>query len=114
MSTEPAGQTALVPGPGPGSASCAEILQARRLVRRASWWRLALVEAVQLPALGLVVLSAHPAAWWVAGIWGSVACCAGTDSQWRWRNRALVAQAMLWLLAALLFGTGSRSPGALH
>jgi len=62
----------------------------------------------------LVLFSAHPSAWWVAGIWGSVVCCAGTDSQWRWRNRALVAQAALWLLAALLFGMGGRQPGMLH
>jgi len=88
--------------------AAADQRQVTFLVRRASWWRLVLVEAVQLPALGLVLVSAHPAAWWVAGIWGSVVCCAGTDSQWRWRNRALVAQAALWLLAALLFGTASR------
>jgi len=105
--------------PGPVAASSlsrssASGHQVGRLLRRASWWRLALVEAVQLPALGLVLFSAHPSAWWVAGIWGSVVCCAGTDSQWRWRNRALVAQAALWLLAALLFGMGGRQPGMLH
>ena len=63
-------------------------------------WRLRflLVQLIQLPAIGLACAGLP----WPAALWGSVVCCAGTDSGWRWRNRLLVLQAMLWLLFALL------------
>jgi branched-subunit amino acid transport protein len=70
--------------------------------RRADWMRLGLVEALQIPTLFLVIISPSPAAPWCAAIWGSGVCCAGTDSHWRWRNRLLIAQAIAWLLQALL------------
>jgi hypothetical protein len=82
-------------------------------IRRSQRWRMWLIQILQLPALGLVVLSPHPSAWWVAGIWGSICCCAGTDSQWRWRNRLLVAQAVLWLLLAGIYG-GATAPPVHH
>ncbi len=68
-------------------------------------WRLRflLVHALQLPALGLAVWGQPPTAWWLAALWGSVVCCAGTDSGWRWRNRMLVIEAILWLTFALVF-----------
>ncbi len=72
------------------------------------WVRLAVVEAIQLPALGLVMARDAPACWWCAALWGSMACCAGTDSSWRWRNYLLVAQAVVWLIAASLFGARVR------
>ena len=40
--------------------------------------------------------------WIVAGLWGSLVCCAGTDSRWKWCNRLLVVQAIAWLVAALV------------
>ena len=69
-------------------------------------WRLRflLVQVAQLPAVGLALWAAPPAGWWLAGAWGSVVCCAGTDSGWRWRNRLLILQAVAWLLLALIFG----------
>ena len=70
--------------------------------RRADRLRMVLVEAVQLPALALVIWGAAPSAAWCAALWGSAVCCAGTDSHWRWRNRLLLAQAVAWLLQALL------------
>ncbi len=75
--------------------------------RPPSWPRLLLVQVLQLPALALVVVSPHAAAWWLAGLWGSVVCCLGTDSQWRWRNRLLVFQAALWLALAMVLGAAS-------
>jgi len=72
-------------------------------VRRARRWRLAVVELLQLPAILLLVATQAPAALWTAGLFGSVVCCAGTDSGWRWRNRLLVLQAILWLLLPLVF-----------
>lgn len=77
-----------------------------RAVRRARHWRLLVVELLQLPALALVLVASDPAALWTAGLWGSVVCCAGTDSGWRWRNRLLLAQAVGWLLVPLVFGFG--------
>lgn len=73
-------------------------------VRRARRWRLVVVELLQLPALALLLLAPGPGAWWVAGLYGSAVCCAGTDSGWRWRNRLLVCQAIVWLLVPLLLG----------
>jgi hypothetical protein len=69
--------------------------------------RFLLVHALQVPAIALIVFSDREAAWWAAGIWSSLVCCAGTDSGWRWRNRLLVAEAIAWLVAASLFGTGT-------
>lgn len=65
--------------------------------------RMIVVQAVQLPLLGLLYWGRPPASLWLAGVIGSVICCYGTDSNWRWRNRALVAQAALWLCVPLLF-----------
>lgn len=59
--------------------------------------RFLVVQLFQLPAVGLAIAGLP----WPAAIWGSVVCCAGTDSGWRWRNRLLVAQAVVWLLLAL-------------
>ena len=72
-------------------------------VRRARRWRLVVVELLQLPALALALVAPGPAALWTAGLWGSVVCCAGTDSGWRWRNRLLLLQAIAWLLLPLVF-----------
>jgi hypothetical protein len=69
-----------------------------------SWPRLALVEALQLPPIALLVWGAWPGAVWAGALIGSLVCCAGTDSGWRWRNRLLVAQAVVWLTLALVFG----------
>ena len=68
-------------------------------------WRLrfALAHLAQLPAVGLAVYGQPPTAWWIAAAWGSFVCCAGTDSGWRWRNRLLVFEAILWLTFALVF-----------
>jgi hypothetical protein len=52
----------------------------------------------------LLAMSDAPLAWWPAALWGSLVCCAGTDSGWRWLNRLLVAQAVAWLTLALTFG----------
>ena len=92
------------PAPVPGASELPGI-------RRSRWLRLILCQTLQIPAVALVALSTHPSSWWVAGIWGSCCCCAGTDSQSPWRNRALVAQAVAWLLAAGLFGTSMPRPG---
>jgi hypothetical protein len=67
--------------------------------------RLLVVHALQLPAVALVFFSPHTAAWWCAALWGSLVTCAGTDSGWRWRNRLLVAEAIIWLTLALVFAT---------
>jgi hypothetical protein len=74
--------------------------------RPGTWLRFAVVQAVQLPSVGLLLAAPSPWAWWPAALWGSIVCCAGTDSGWRWRNRMLVAQAAGWLFLALCFGTG--------
>lgn len=68
--------------------------------------RFALVHLAQLPAIGLAAFGQPPTAWWIAAAWGSVVCCAGTDSGWRWRNRLLVTEAILWLTCALVFACG--------
>jgi hypothetical protein len=73
--------------------------------RPSPWPRLLIVHALQLPALGLVLVSPYAAAWWCAGLWGSAVVCLGTDSGWRWLNRMLVAEAILWLTGTLVFGT---------
>lgn len=67
---------------------------------RWAWLRLALVQLLQLPAVLLVCARSGSGSWWCAALWGSAVCCAGTDSRWRWRNRLLVAQAVVWLVAA--------------
>ena len=65
--------------------------------------RFLMVQLFQLPAVGLAIAGLP----WPAAVWGSVVCCAGTDSGWRWRNRLLVLQAIAWLLLALsLSGPG--------
>jgi hypothetical protein len=68
-----------------------------------TWPRLALVEILQIVPLLIVSFGRGNAALWCAGLIGSAICCAGTDSLWRWRNRLLVVQAILWLLVPLLF-----------
>ena len=68
------------------------------------WPRLLVVELLQLPAIGLMTWGRWPAALWLAALIGSMICCAGTDSGWRWRNRLLVAQAAVWLTLALVLG----------
>ena len=67
--------------------------------RPQAWRRLLLAHAVQLPAVAAVVVA--PAAWLPAALWSSAVCCALTDSGWRWRNRLLVAEAVIWLTIAL-------------
>lgn len=74
-------------------------------MRRASAMRLVVVHLLQLPAVALVIVSPQAAAWWCAAAWGSLVTCAGTDSGWRWRNRLLVAEAIVWLTLALVFTT---------
>lgn len=64
--------------------------------------RLVLVHLLQVPAVVLVLVSPAPAALWIAGLYASAVCCAGTDSGWRWRNRLLLAEASAWLLLPLL------------
>jgi len=71
---------------------------------RRSWLRWWLVQALQVPAVALLIFGAWPAALWCAALWGSVVCCGGTDSQWRWRNRLLLVQASAWLSLALVLG----------
>jgi hypothetical protein len=72
----------------------------------AAWTRMAVVQGLQVPAVALGLV-AGGAAWWPAGLWGSVVCCAGTDSGWRWRNRLLLFQAVVWLVLAASLGSGS-------
>lgn len=74
-------------------------------MRRAATMRLAIVHLLQLPAVALVILSPHAAAWWCAALWSSIVACAGTDSDWRWWNRLLVLEAIIWLTLALVFAT---------
>ena len=71
------------------------------LVQRSRWLRLAVIHALQLPALGLALFGTPPASLWVAGIYASIVCCLGTDSGWRWINRMLVLEAALWLALPL-------------
>lgn len=71
--------------------------------RPSPWQRLTVIAVLQLPLIALILFSPHPAALWTAGLTGSVICCAGTDSGWRWLNRCLVCLAVLWLLVPLLF-----------
>lgn len=82
------------PVPAPAAAS----------LRPRTWPRLLLAHALQLPAVALVVYSDAPAAWWAAGLWSSAVCCAMTDSLWRWRNRLLVLEAIVWLVLAASLG----------
>jgi hypothetical protein len=63
--------------------------------------RLAVIQALQLPPIGLLLLSTSPWAWWPAAIWGSAVACLGTDSGWRWLNVLLMAEAVIWLSLAL-------------
>jgi|GEM_PF-7056385 hypothetical protein len=69
-----------------------------------TWPRLLVIELLQLPTIALVLWGRWPAALWTAAVIGSFICCAGTDSSWRWRNRLLVLQAVIWLTAALVLG----------
>lgn len=78
--------------------------EAPTIYRPPVWPRLLVVLALQLPPLGLLLASQATAAFWIAGLFGSVVCCAGTDSGWRWLNRTLLAGAVMWLLLPLLFG----------
>ncbi len=73
-------------------------------VRLRRWPRLLLIHALQVPAIALLIVSDRATAWWAAGLWGSLVCCAGTDSGWRWINRMLVAEAIGWLVLAAVFG----------
>ena len=68
-----------------------------------SWPRFALAQALQLVPLAVVLFGRAPRARGVGGVIGSALCCAATDSGWRWRNRLLVVQAILWLLVPLIF-----------
>lgn len=72
-------------------------------MRRAQAMRLAVVHALQVPAVALVAVSPHAAAWWCAALWGSIVACAGTDSGWRWLNRMLIVEAIVWLTLACIF-----------
>ncbi len=63
--------------------------------------RLILVHLLQAPAVLLVLWGTGATAWWVAGLWGSVVACLGTDSGWTWRNRLLVGEAICWLALPL-------------
>lgn len=67
-----------------------------------TWPRFLLVELLQAVPLLVALGGRGPAALWCAGLIGSAICCAGTDSQWRWRNRVLIVQAVVWLLVPLL------------
>lgn len=65
-----------------------------------TWPRFALVQALQLP--GIAMIAFLPLGWgWVAGgVWASLVAAAGTDSCWRWLNRILVAETVVWLTLA--------------
>ncbi len=63
--------------------------------------RLVVIHALQLPAIGLLLASPSPWAWWPAALWGSAVACLGTDSNWRWLNIVLIAEAVVWLSLAL-------------
>lgn len=64
---------------------------------------MAVVQCLQVAPLLLAIFGRGDAALWTAALIGSSICCAGTDSGWRWRNRALVMQAVLWLFIPPLF-----------
>jgi len=66
-----------------------------------TWPRFVLVQALQLLPLALLLVGTT-AAIWTAALIGSAICCYGTDSPWRWRNRILVAQAVVWLIVPAL------------
>jgi hypothetical protein len=70
------------------------------------WQRLLVVEVLNAVPLAVALAGRGAAALWCAGLMGSALCCVGTDSGWRWRNRVLVLQAILWLLLPLLFAGG--------
>lgn len=67
------------------------------------WRRLLVVEALQLVPVMILLLGRPPGSFWCAGLLGSAICCLGTDSGWRWLNRLLVLQAVLWLLVPLIW-----------
>ena len=69
-----------------------------------TWLRFAVVQLVQLPAVGLALYGQPPFSFWCAGIWGGIVCVLGTDSVGPWRNRFLRLQAIAWLILPLLFG----------
>ena len=78
------------------------------------WWRFILVEVLQIPCVALACFGAWPWALWTAALIGSAICAGGTDSSTgpgarlaRWLNRLLIVQAIMWLSAALIFGTPS-------
>ncbi len=101
-------QTPGANGPGAGTAggpAGGETSRPDAALPRPPPWRLRflVVELLQLPAVGLAYWIPGTTGWWLAAFWGSVVCCAGTDSGWRWRNRLLIAQAVVWLLLALLY-----------
>ncbi len=73
--------------------------------------RFALVQVLQLPAVALVVVGVGSAALWLAALYASAVCCLGTDSQGPWWNRALLLQAVAWLLLAVSCETASRALG---
>ena len=62
-----------------------------------TWARLLVVHGLQLPALGLWWVGTPPWAQILAALWGSAVCCLGTDSGWRWWNRLLITEAVVWL-----------------
>lgn len=69
---------------------------------RPHWQRLLVVHLAQLFPLAILLLVPGPAGRWTAGLLGSAICSYGTDSDWRWRNRLLLAEAVCWLLVPLL------------
>jgi len=70
--------------------------------RPRTWPRFVLVQAAQILPL-LLLFVGTPAAVWTAALIGSIICCYGTDSPWRWRNRLLILQAVCWLLIPSFF-----------
>lgn len=75
------------------------------MMTRASRLRFLLIHLLQLPAIALIIVSPHQAAWWCAALWSSCVTCAGTDSGWRWINRLLIVEAIIWLTLALVVTT---------
>jgi len=79
-------------------AAAAALARAHRL----RWWT---IHALQLVLAAPVLLAGgDPRVLWPCALLASVACCLGTDSGWRWRNRLLVAEAAAWLSVALVLG----------
>lgn len=68
--------------------------------RPSPWPRLILVHALQAVPLTLLLALPGAAGALAAGLLGSVICCLGTDSGWRWLNRMLVLEAAGWLWVA--------------